>query len=75
MVKLKRTTVGSSTGVVLPKKVLARLNVEKGDCLFLVDAPDGSYRLMPYNPGFERQMTHLRRVMKDRREVLKELAK
>jgi putative addiction module antidote len=75
MVKLKLTTVGSSTGVVLPKDVLAKLNVEKGDSLFLVDAPDGSYSLTPYNPDFERQMKHLRRVMKDRREVLKELAK
>lgn len=74
MVKLKVTTVGSSTGVVLPKEVLARLNIGKGDHLFLTDAPDG-YRLTPYNPDFERQMGLVRRVMNERRNVLKELAK
>ncbi len=74
MVKLKVTTVGSSTGVVLPKEVLARLNIEKGDSLFLTDSPDG-YRLTPYNPDFERQMGLVRRVMNERRNVLRELAK
>ena len=68
------TTVGNSTGVVLPKEVLARLNVEKGDNLFLTDAPDG-YRITAYDPDFERRMTLVRRVMNERRNVLKELAK
>lgn|GEM_PF-1055092 len=66
------TTVGNSTGVVLPKEVLVRLNVEKGDNLFLTDAPDG-YRITAYDPDFERQMTLVRRVMNERRNVLKKL--
>jgi putative addiction module antidote len=74
MVKLKVTTVGSSAGVILPKAVLARLHVDKGDTLFLTEAPDG-YRLTPYNPDFERQMDLARKVMRQRREVLKQLAK
>jgi len=74
MVKLKVTTVGSSTGVVLPKEVLARLKIEKGDTLILTDAPDG-YRITPYDPDFERQMALARRVMRQRRNVLRELAK
>jgi len=53
MVKLKVTTVGNSTGVVLPKEVLARLKVEKGDTLYLTEAPEG-YRITPYNPSGER---------------------
>ena len=74
MVKLKITTVGNSTGVVLPKEVLARMNVGKGDTLFLTEAPDG-YRITPHDPDFERQMKLVRQVMNERREVLKELAK
>jgi putative addiction module antidote len=74
MVKLKVTTVGSSAGVVLPKDVLARLRVEKGDTLFLTEAPDG-YRITPFDPDFERQMELARQVMGARRDVLKELAK
>ncbi len=74
MVKLKVTTVGSSTGVVLPKEVLSRLNITKGDTLFLTEDQDG-YRLTPYDPDFERQMGLLRKVTAERRNVLKELAK
>jgi putative addiction module antidote len=74
MVKLKVTTVGSSTGVVLPKEVLARLKIEKGDTVYLTESPEG-YRLTPYNPDFERQMDLARRVMRERRDVLRELAK
>ncbi len=74
MVKLKVTTVGSSTGVVLPKEVLARLKVGKGDTLFLIESPEG-YRITPYDPEFEEQMELAQRVMRQRRNVLKELAK
>jgi putative addiction module antidote len=74
MVKLKVTTVGSSIGVVLPKEALARLKVAKGDTLFLTESPEG-FRITPYDPDFERQMTLARKVMRERREVLRELAK
>jgi putative addiction module antidote len=74
MVKLKVTTVGSSTGIVLPKEVLARLKVVKGDSLFLTESQEG-FRVTPYDPDFERQMELARRVMRERRDVLRELAK
>jgi len=74
MVKLKVTTVGSSTGIVLPKEVLSRLKIEKGDSIFLTESPDG-VRLTPYDPDFERQMGLARKVMSARRNVLRELAK
>lgn len=74
MVKLKVTTVGSSAGVVLPKEVMARLKIAKGDHLYLTESPDG-YRITPYDPDFEHQMDLARRVMRERRNALRELAK
>ncbi|MGA2569787.1 MAG: AbrB/MazE/SpoVT family DNA-binding domain-containing protein [Terracidiphilus sp.] len=74
MVKLKVTTVGSSAGIVLPKEVLARLRVAKGDSVFLTEAPDG-FRITPYNPEFEEDMALAREVMRKRRDLLRELAK
>jgi len=74
MTKLKLTAIGNSAGVVLPKEVLARLKVDKGDALYLTESPDG-YRLTPYDPDFERQMDTARKIMKRRRAVLRELAK
>jgi putative addiction module antidote len=74
MVKLKVTTVGSSSGVVLPKEVLSRLKIDKGDTLYLTEAPEG-FRITAYDPEFERQMALVNRVVRERREVFKALAK
>lgn len=74
MVKLKVTTIGSSAGVILPKEVLARLKVSKGDSLFLTESPDG-FRITPYDSEFEEQMSMARKFMRERRDVLRELAK
>lgn len=74
MVKLKITEIGDSTGVVLPKEVLDRLMVNKGDTLYLMESPEG-YAITSRDPDFERQMELARRVMRERRDVLRELAK
>ena len=54
---------------------MARLKVKKGDTVYLTKAPDGSYRLTPYNPEFERQMKLAEQLMHDDREVLRALSK
>ena len=74
MAALKLTQIGNSVGVVLPKEILARLKLAKGDTVFVTDSADG-IRLSPYDPGFEAQMTAARRIMKKRRDVLRESAK
>jgi putative addiction module antidote len=71
---LKLTQIGNSVGVILPKEVLAKLKVEKGDTLYLTDSPDGM-RITPHDPVFEDQMQAARDIMKSRRAVLRELAK
>ncbi len=74
VLKLKVTQVGNSLGTTFSKEVASELNVEKGDSLFLTKTPDG-YRLTPYDPDFEQQMEVARKVMKKRRNALRELAK
>ena len=71
---LKLTQIGNSVGVILPREVLAKLGVGKGDTLYAIDQPDG-VRLTTANPDFAAQMEEARKVMKDRRAVLRELAK
>ena len=68
------TTLGNSLGVVLPKEVTSRLELKKGDKIFLTKSPDG-YRITPYDPEFEEQMKAARSIMKKRRNALRELAK
>jgi len=72
--KLKLRAVGTSTGLVLPKETLQRLNVKRGDILFAVETPDG-YLLTPYDPELERQLAVGREVMKEHRDTLRALAK
>lgn len=74
MAALKLTQIGNSVGVILPKELLARLKVEKGDSLFWTEAANG-VNLTAYDPEFVSQMTEARRIMKKRRDVLHELAK
>jgi putative addiction module antidote len=74
MFALKLTQIGNSVGVILPREVLAKLRVEKGDVIYVTEAPDG-FRITPHSEAFEAQMKAARAIMKKRRAVLRELAK
>ena len=74
LMKLKVGQFGHSLGATFTKEVAAKLKVQKGDTLFLTEAP-GGYRITPYDPGFETQMEAARKIMKARRNALRELAK
>lgn len=75
MVELKVRKFGNSLGVVLPKDVINRLQAKDGERLFLLEAPDGSYRLTPYDPGFEKKMTKAEDIISRYRHTLHVLAK
>lgn len=74
MTAVKLTSIGNSVGVILPKELLVRLGVQKGDTLHVVEMQDG-LRLSVADPEFERQMEVARQIMKERAAVLRELAK
>ena len=71
--KLKVTTVGNSTGIILPKELLEKLRVSKGDSLFVTETPKG-IELSPYNEEFARQMEIAESIMREDRDVLRKLA-
>jgi putative addiction module antidote len=71
---LKLTQIGNSVGVILPRELLVKLGMAKGDTIYAIDQPDG-IRLTVADPEFAAQMEVARSVMKDRRAVLRELAK
>lgn len=73
MTTVKVTTVGNSVGVVLPREVLTKLRVAKGDTLYVVETPSG-VELTPYRPDFAAQMDAAESVMRDNRDVLRKLA-
>jgi putative addiction module antidote len=74
MQTLKLTRIGTSVGAVIPKEMLTRLKVERGDSLFAIETPEG-YLLTPYDPAIEEQLRAGRDFMKEYRETFKVLAK
>ena len=74
MSALKLMQIGNSVGVILPKEVLARLKLEKGDMVFLTDAANG-VTLTPYDPALDQQLEIGREFMREYRDTFHQLAK
>ena len=72
--ELKVTKIGNSLGVILPRDLLIRMKLDKGDSIFITETPDG-FRMSSLDPQFAEQMQTARALMKKRRNVLNELAK
>jgi putative addiction module antidote len=75
MVALKIRKVGNSLGLVLPKEVISRLRVSEGEDVFLLEGPDNTYRITPFDPGFEKKMKKAEEIMARYRNTLHTLAK
>jgi putative addiction module antidote len=72
-ITVKVTTVGNSAGIVLPKEILERLRISKGDILTVTETPDG-VQLSTYDEKITRQMDVAERIMRENRNMLRKLA-
>lgn len=70
---LKITSIGNSAGVILPKELLEKLRVSKGDTLFVTETPTG-VELSPHDAQFAQQMELAEKIMREDRDVLRKLA-
>jgi putative addiction module antidote len=75
MLELKLRKIGNSLGVVLPKEAVNRLRADDGDRLFLIEGPNGSYQLTPYDPAFEKKMKKAENIIGRYRNTLHALSK
>ena len=71
---LKLVQIGNSVGVILPKEVLARLKIEKGESVYLTDTPHG-VAITPYDPSIDDQIALGREFMHEYRDTFHALAK
>jgi len=74
MTRLKLTAIGTSTGMVVPKEMLARMKLKRGDVIHVVETTEG-YLLTPYDPKVAEQVEAGREFMKEYRDTFKVLAK
>ena len=73
--KLEIKKIGNSTGVILPKELLARLGLKQGQIVYVTELPGGDIRLTRYDPEFEKTMEIMDELMDEYRDTLKALAK
>ena len=71
---LKLRPIGNSEGVTLPKEMLKRYGISRGDVLYAIDTPTGIL-LTPYDPDFATVVESNRDYMKRHRNALHELSK
>lgn len=69
----KIIAIGNSAGIILPKETLARLNVEKGDTVYLIENPAG-LQVTPYDEEFGAKMEVADRIVRRYRDAFKKLA-
>ncbi|WOJ91325.1 AbrB/MazE/SpoVT family DNA-binding domain-containing protein [Methylocapsa polymorpha] len=73
MTMLRLTTIGASTGVVIPKEMLVRLKLGDGDALYVIETAEGFF-LTPYDPAVAEEIKLGERFMIEYRTAFKALA-
>ena len=67
--------MGNSVGVPLPAELLSKMHIGKGDDVHIMVMPNGSIKITPFDPDFERKMELFERSSKKFRNAYKALAK
>jgi putative addiction module antidote len=73
--KIEIKRIGNSDGLILPKELLQRLDLKRGQELHVTELAGGGLQLLPYDPDFERTMEIADEIMDEYRDTLATLAK
>jgi putative addiction module antidote len=74
-VKLEIKRIGNSDGLILPRELMQRLDLKRGQQLHVTELAGGGLQLLPYNPDFEKTMETVDEIMDEYRDTLAALAK
>jgi putative addiction module antidote len=74
-VTLQVRKIGNSLGLILPKDLLARLRLNEGDVLHVVEQTERGLKLSPYDPKHAKAMEIARRSFRRYAETYRALAK
>jgi len=69
----KIIAIGNSAGIILPKETLARLNVAKGDTVYVTENQSG-FQVTPYDEEFGAKMEIADSIVRRYRDAFKKLA-
>ena len=72
-IELKK--IGNSDGLILPRELMQRLDLKRGQILHVVELPGGGFQAIPYDPDFEETLKIAGDVMDEYKDTLAALAK
>ena len=72
-VEIKR--FGNSHGLILPKELMQRLDLKRGQQLYITELAGGGFQVLPYDADFEKTMEVAAEIMDEYRDTLAVLAK
>ena len=73
--KIEIKKIGNSDGVLLPRELMQRLDLKRGQQLHVTELPGGGFQALPYDPDFEKTMAIADELMDEYRDTLAALAK
>ena len=73
--KIEIKKIGNSDGLLLPKELMQRLDLKRGQELHVTELAGGGLQLMPYDPDFEETMEAADRIMDKYKDTFAALAK
>ena len=73
--KIEIKKIGNSDGLLLPRELMQRLDLKRGQELHITELAGGGFQAMPYDPDFEKTMEIADQIMDKYRDTLAALAK
>jgi putative addiction module antidote len=73
--KIEIKKIGNSDGLLLPRELMQRLDLKRGQQLHITELAGGGFQALPYDPDFERTMELAEETMDKYRDTLAVLAK
>ena len=73
--KIEIKKIGNSDGLILPRELMQRLDLKRGQQLHIVELAGGGFQVLPYDPDFEKTMDIADEIMDEYRDTLAALAK
>jgi putative addiction module antidote len=67
--------IGNSEGLILPRELMQRIDLKRGQWLHVVELPGGGFQAIPYDPDFEETMKIADEIMDEYKDTLAALAK
>jgi antitoxin MazE len=73
--KIEIKKIGNSDGLILPRELMQRFDLKRGQLLHVTELAGGGFQALPYDPDFEKTVEIADEVMDEYRDTLAALAK